>query len=165
VLRVWLFLGALLALAVYWTVGALSLRARKLLLRIVLVVAITVVLVLLVRSGQPWIAAAGAFIFTALRWVGPLLLRLLPYFLPSLRRKRTAENSEPHAGAEAPPSAQMTRAEALEILGLVEGASDEDVREAYSALIKKVHPDQGGTAYLATRVNLARDLLLPKQAR
>jgi curved DNA-binding protein CbpA len=56
----------------------------------------------------------------------------------------------------------MTRAEALEVLGLVEGASDDEVRDAYSSLIKKVHPDRGGTAYLATRVNLARDLLLAK---
>lgn len=157
-LLVWLLLGTLLALLAYWTARALSALARKQLLRIVLGVAIAAVLVLLVRVGQPWIAAAGAFVLTALRWLGPMLLRLLPYLLPSLRARRTRV-----AGTPSQPSAQMTRAEALAVLGLVEGASEDEVREAYSELIKKVHPDRGGTAYLAARVNLARDLLLRKE--
>jgi curved DNA-binding protein CbpA len=54
----------------------------------------------------------------------------------------------------------MTRAEALSVLGLEEGASAEDVRRAHRRLIVLVHPDRGGTPYLAARLNQARDVLL-----
>ena len=67
--------------------------------------------------------------------------------------------------ASAPPPAQspkqaMSRAEALDILGLEEGASEIDIEAAYKALIVKNHPDQGGTDWLAARLNEARDILL-----
>ena len=67
--------------------------------------------------------------------------------------------------ASAPPPAQspkqaMSRAEALDILGLEEGASETDIETAYKALIVKNHPDQGGTDWLAARLNEARDILL-----
>ena len=60
------------------------------------------------------------------------------------------------------PSAQtnMSRAEALEILGLQEGASEEDIISAHKELMLKIHPDMGGTDYLATKLNQARDVLL-----
>jgi len=54
----------------------------------------------------------------------------------------------------------MSEKEAYEVLGLQVGASAEDVRQAHRALMKKLHPDQGGSTYLATRVNMAKDVLL-----
>lgn len=54
----------------------------------------------------------------------------------------------------------MSRQEALAVLGLEEGASRERVLAEYRRLMKKVHPDLGGTTYLATRLNEAKDLLL-----
>jgi hypothetical protein len=59
-----------------------------------------------------------------------------------------------------PRSGRMTRAEALSILGLTEGASRADIIAAHRRLIKAVHPDVGGTAGLAARLNEARDVLL-----
>ncbi|HCM83627.1 MAG TPA: hypothetical protein DIS76_03570 [Rhodospirillaceae bacterium] len=56
---------------------------------------------------------------------------------------------------------QMAREEALQILGLKEGASDDDVKAAYRRLMSRLHPDAGGTDYLAAKVNMAKDLLLP----
>lgn len=55
---------------------------------------------------------------------------------------------------------QFSRAEAYEILGLPEGASDADIQAAWIRLMRGVHPDGGGTDWLAARVNAARDTLL-----
>lgn len=57
-------------------------------------------------------------------------------------------------------SAAMTPAEAYQILGLSPEASRADIQSAYRRLIQRLHPDQGGTAYLAAQLNRARDLLL-----
>ena len=54
----------------------------------------------------------------------------------------------------------MSREEALQILGLAADASEDDIIEAHRRLIQKLHPDRGGSAYLAARINLAKDILL-----
>ena len=57
-------------------------------------------------------------------------------------------------------SRAMTPADARALLGLTPNASLDDIRDAHRRLIAKVHPDSGGSAELATRVNLARDTLV-----
>ncbi|MGV6874917.1 DnaJ domain-containing protein [Pseudochelatococcus sp. B33] len=55
---------------------------------------------------------------------------------------------------------RMTEDEAFEVLGLEPGATETQIREAHRTLMKRLHPDQGGTNYLASRVNQAKDVLL-----
>ena len=58
------------------------------------------------------------------------------------------------------PRTDMTREEALAVLGLGDGASDDDIRAAHRRLIQRMHPDVGGSADLAARINRAKDVLL-----
>jgi hypothetical protein len=66
---------------------------------------------------------------------------------------RGRQGSAPGAGA-------MTKEEAYKVLGLEPGAAAADVRKAHRRLMQRLHPDLGGTSFLAARINEAKDVLL-----
>jgi len=79
------------------------------------------------------------------------------------RDARWREHADGGAAAgemRSPHSGKMTDEEAYQILGLQPGASAQEITRAHRLLMKKLHPDQGGSTYLAARVNEAKDVLL-----
>jgi hypothetical protein len=80
--------------------------------------------------------------------------------LMALRDERLREDEEDE-------DERMSRGEALEVLGLEPGAEEAEIRAAHKRLLRLVHPDRGGSAYLARRVYAARDTLLaqPRKTR
>ncbi len=110
------------------------------------------------RMSYPQLAAAGSALLG-----GFLLLKgqwqiAIPMFMPGVWMLT-------QQGQKAPPAPGMDVEEARRILGVGADADADAIRAAHRRLVTKVHPDQGGSDELATRVNAARDLLLAELGR
>ncbi len=87
---------------------------------------------------------------------------LLEAYLDRRSQGWRSRNSDDGAKAKrtSPRGATMTASEAYEVLGLKPGAKEEQIRSAHRRLMMKFHPDQGGSTYLASRINEAKEVLL-----
>jgi hypothetical protein len=129
----------------------------------------------LLRFGVNWIVVAGGMLAALVRGLLPLL-RLLP-LLDSARRSAASRPGGRGSGAGGSSRAgpggasgsssgggghrpeRMTRREALQVFGLDENATREDVQREYRRLMRQMHPDLGGSSYLAAKINEAKDVL------
>lgn len=109
---------------------------------------------------------ALAVLFALSGRIGPSILAASLVFLlarpmiQTLLARYRQNGSQARAGAARHKFESMSREEALAVLGLGPGASREDVKQAYHRLMLKLHPDQGGTDYLAAKINRAKEILL-----
>jgi DnaJ family protein C protein 19 len=114
-------------------------------------------------------------VFTVLLLVsgrGPVAFAALAMFGPSLWQAWQRRHAGNAPGNVPPPGARggaggrsgnfgpMNRDEAFAVLGLRPGASEEEIRAAHRRLMRTAHPDTGGSDWLATRINQARDILI-----
>ncbi len=86
------------------------------------------------------------------------LLRYLP-ILSKLRQQANNPNQQQN-NQQAPSQTAMSQKQACEILGIQTDASKEEIIKAHKRMMQKVHPDRGGSDYLAAQINQAKDTLL-----
>jgi DnaJ homolog subfamily C member 19 len=94
----------------------------------------------------------GLRLFTTGKMLTGAVLMAGALFWAAWRRKQLAQDS-------------MTPADARKLLGVSDEATLAEIRDAHRRLITRVHPDSGGSAELANRVNVARDTLVAEMSR
>ena len=146
-------------------------RRRKVWRETLVLVGVVAAVLIFARVGLHWIGVAIAATWALLRGLAPYALRLAPLFQRGRASEQkqqqdrgpsgSASSANEAPGAKTKPKQLMSRKEALDVLGVEDGASREAILVAYRNLIRKVHPDSpGGSNYLATKLNQAKDVLL-----
>jgi glucan phosphoethanolaminetransferase (alkaline phosphatase superfamily) len=135
---------------------------------------VALMLIVLAATGRiHWLGAVFATLLAFFRQLIPLLLKWSPAIKQlyqhyqqqkhsSNNQHSSNQNSHNQQQNRPPnnPGGNMQRKEALQILGLNETATRDDIIKAHRKLMQKVHPDRGGSAELAAQVNRAKDILL-----
>jgi hypothetical protein len=94
------------------------------------------------------------------RFSDPASAQLVEAYLDRVHPTWREDMERAEAATPKGPDGRMTRVEALEILGLEGDPDTETIRRAHRELMLKLHPDRGGSTYLAAKVNEAKDVLL-----
>lgn len=99
--------------------------------------------------------AAAAFVGLRGGWGKSIVLVVMGLWLAASARKTGM-------GAAPPVAGKLSLSDARSILGVGPEATRQEIQAAYTRLMRRAHPDQGGTTGLAAQLNAARDLLLRK---
>ncbi|MDB2415065.1 DnaJ domain-containing protein [Rickettsiales bacterium] len=157
-----LIIGILILILAIIAIRALSrispLMIKKIIKLILFVFAIGITL-FLIRFGMPYIG----IIFGAIAALIPWMFRHIPQLLRFLYIFRSAKSFFGNAKNKHENKAHnnnMSTKEAREILGVPENATKKEIKSAYQKLMKQCHPDKGGSTYLSSQINKAKEVLL-----
>ena len=115
----------------------------------------------LLLAAMLFLTGRGAIAIAALTMLGPLLWSWVGLAGPTSPKPGAAKPGTSQGPRRpAASSSAMSRDEALKVLGLQPSATKADIHAAYLRLMRLAHPDQGGSDWLAARINQARDVLL-----
>jgi hypothetical protein len=113
------------------------------------------------RDLQSLVPVEMAHLWQDCRFADPQSAQILEAYLD--RAHPTWREDMARSDGERTMGGSMTREQALDILGLREGASEDDIRRAHRELMLKMHPDRGGSTFLAAKINEAKDALLGRR--
>ncbi len=110
-----------------------------------------------------WFGLAAA-LFAAKLWPLAFMVLIAAGGVSAIEmwRDRAVREDEAANAAARPPARIMDAAEAASVLGVADDADADAIRAAHKKLIAQIHPDKGGTDYLAAKINEARDVMLAK---
>ncbi len=156
----------LLIIIAFWSLRALLKIPQAILaryIRLILLGSMGVMILYLAFTGRlGWLVALLGVVLASIARLIPVLLRYAPYlhrlWLEFLASKQHGSRQQ----SNAPNTGNMSVAEAYEVLGLKVGATDQEIIAAHRKLMQKIHPDRGGSDYLAAKINLAKKILLKK---
>jgi hypothetical protein len=126
-------------------------QRNKSLISILLYSCAAALLILVITGRIPWL-------FAILSAATPWIHRALT--MKAMWNRFNQPGGQQQQQPSPPKTAEMTEKEAREILGLESSASEQEIVAAHKNLMQKIHPDKGGSDYLAAQINQARDTLL-----
>ncbi|MDD1614236.1 MAG: DnaJ domain-containing protein, partial [Methylococcaceae bacterium] len=92
----------------------------------------------------------------------PALLHYAPHIHKLWQEFSGSKQNASQRQSDSSAKGKMSVDEAYEVLGLKPGAPEQDIIAAHRKLMQKIHPDRGGSDYLAAKINLAKKILLKK---
>ena len=121
---------------------------------------ITIILFLVATGRLNWLFALLGVALAFISRLLPVLFRYAPYLQRLWSSYKANKQGASSHSSKANGRGRMGVEEAYEVLGLSQGASKKEIIMAHRRLMQKLHPDRGGSDYLASRINQAKETLL-----